>query len=225
MCDGRVAPPLGKKPKSSDPYVLSGIEALHTHDLCTAVQGPRFSSTSGSAHGLLGRTWHNGGLTRRIPQSFIDTVPRERLLELRYRVAWHQYHMMHATTLLRQSLPMPPRTDGIRSNADSRSTPIWYTKLRRRVVSLNPDDTTLRAQVHYKPREGGRSKRGPKRPRSSLDARASYMLQQPYSNNTACALLRLLSSLSPPLQARVHEYVSTPSTPSNLGPRGPPLAR
>ena len=155
----------------------------------------------------------------RIPQSFIDTVPREKLRELRYRVAWHQYHMMHATTLLRQSLPMPPRTDGSRSNADNRSTPVWYTKLRRRVVSLNPDNTTLRAQVHYKPREGGRNKRGPKRPRSS----PSYILQQPYSNSTACTLLRLLSSLSPPLQARVHDYVSSPSTPSNLGPRRPPL--
>ena len=81
----------------------------------------------------------------RILQSFIDIVPRERLRELRYRVAWHQYHMMHATTLLRQSLPMRPRIDGTRSNVDSRSTPIWYTKLRRRVVFLNPDDAMLRA--------------------------------------------------------------------------------
>ena len=64
MCDGRVAPPLGKKPKSSALYVLSGIEAPRTHDLCTAVHGPRFSSASGSAHGVHGRTWHNGGLTR-----------------------------------------------------------------------------------------------------------------------------------------------------------------
>ena len=84
---------------------------------------------------------------------------------------------------------MPPRTDGIRSNADSRSRPVWYTKLRRRVVSLNPDSTTLRAQVHYKPLEGGRNKRGPKRPQSSPDTRASYILQQPYSNSTACTLL------------------------------------
>ena len=91
-------------------------------------------------------------------------------------------------------------------------------------VSLNLDDTTLRAQVNYKPREGGHNKRGPKRPRSSPDARASYILQQPYSNNTACTLLHLLSSLSPPLQARVHNYVSNASTPSNLGPRRPPLA-
>ena len=93
---------------------------------------------------------------------------------------------------------------------------------------MNPDDTTMRVQVHYKPWEGGRNKRGPKRPRSSPDTRASYILQQPYSNNTACTLLRLLSSLSPPLQARVHNYVSNPSnpsTPSNLGPRRPPLAR
>ena len=74
----------------------------------------------------------------RVPQSFIDTVPREKLREVRYRVEWHPYHMMHATTLLRQSLPMPPRTHGIRSNADSRGTPLWYTKLRRPVVYLNP---------------------------------------------------------------------------------------
>ena len=107
---------------------------------------------------------------------------------------------MHATTLLRQSLPMPPRTDGTRSNVDSRSTPIWYTKLRRRVVFLNPDDAMLRAQVHYKPREGGgRNQCGPKRPWSSPDARASHFLQQPHSYNTVCTLLRLLSSLSPPL--------------------------
>ena len=96
----------------------------------------------------------------RIPQSFNDTVPRERLRELRYRVAWHWYDMVHATTLLRQSLPMPPRTDGTRSNFDSRNTPMWYTKLRRRVFFLNPDDAVLRAQVHYKPREGGRNQRG-----------------------------------------------------------------
>ena len=49
MCDGRVAPPLGKKPKSPAPYVLSGTEAPRTHDLCTARHGPRFSSASGSA--------------------------------------------------------------------------------------------------------------------------------------------------------------------------------
>ena len=119
---------------------------------------------------------------------------------------------------------MTPRTDGIRSNADNRSTPIWYTKLRRRVVSLNrryhaAGTGTLQTT-------GGRAQQaGPKRPRSSPDARASYILQQPYSNNTACTLLCLLSSLSPPLQARVHDYVSNPSTPSNLGPGRPPLAR
>ena len=50
-------------------------------------------------------------------------------------------------------------------------------------------------------------------------------MQQPYSNSTACTLIRLLSSLSPPLQATVHDYVSNPSTPSNLGPRRPPLVR
>ena len=57
-------PPLGQNQSPLPPMFLSGIEAPHTHDLCTAVHGPRFSSASGSAHGVLGRTWHNDGLTR-----------------------------------------------------------------------------------------------------------------------------------------------------------------
>ena len=38
-----------------------------------------------------------------------------------------------------------------------------------------------------------------------------------------CALLRLLFSLSPPLQARVHDYVSRPLTSSNPGLHRPPV--
>ena len=39
----------------------------------------------------------------RIPHSFVDTAPPPPplLRDLRYRVAWHRHHMMHATTLLR----------------------------------------------------------------------------------------------------------------------------
>ena len=69
--------------------------------------------------------------------------------------------MMHATTLLRQSLPLPPRSDGTRSNVGSRSTPIWYTKIRRRVVFLNPGDAMVRAQVHYKRGRGGATNAAP----------------------------------------------------------------
>ena len=57
-------PPPGKKPKASAPYALCGIRVLRTHDLCIAVHGPQFSFGNGSARGVLGKTWHSGGLTR-----------------------------------------------------------------------------------------------------------------------------------------------------------------
>ena len=130
----------------------------------------------------------------------------------------------HAVPVFAQPFPRYSVNEGLTDTQFGNVVQI-FCKLRRRVVSLNPDNTMLRAQVHYQPREGGRNKRGLKRPRSSPDTGASYSLQQPYSNSTACMLLRLLSSLSPPLQARVHDYVSNPPTPSNPGPRRPPLVR
>ena len=87
----------------------------------------------------------------RVPQSFIDTVPRDRLHALRFRVAWHQYHMAHAVILLRQSLPMPPRVADGTKHTPSHSPLVRYIALRRRVVELNPSDSTWRSQVHYRP--------------------------------------------------------------------------
>ena len=87
----------------------------------------------------------------RVPQSFIDTVPRDRLHALRYRVAWHQYHMAHAVILLRQSLPMPPgwrKTQsiprlialrcGILPSAGERSSPMQATTLCTRRYTTGP---------------------------------------------------------------------------------------
>ena len=73
--------------------------------------------------------------------------PRKR--DLRYRVAWHQYHMIHATTLLRQSLTMPPPAPGARRTATA-STPVWYMLLRRKAIQQHPTDDTLCTHVNYK---------------------------------------------------------------------------
>ena len=79
-----------------------------------------------------------------IPQSLVDSVPSPQKRDLRYRVAWHQYHMIHATTPPRQSLTMPPTAPG------TASTPIWYMSLRRKAIQQHPTDDTLRTQVSYK---------------------------------------------------------------------------
>ena len=70
--------------------------------------------------------------------------------------------MMHATTLLRQSLPMPPMAPGTRRWATS-STPVWYTSLCRKVVQQHPTEDTLHKQVNYKPKQQAKRKHGPKR--------------------------------------------------------------
>ena len=49
-----------------------------------------------------------------VSQTFVDNIPPPLRKDVRYRVAWHQYHMMHATILFRQSLPMPQMAPGAR---------------------------------------------------------------------------------------------------------------
>ena len=48
----------------------------------------------------------------RIPNTFIDTLPSKAKKNIRYRVAWFQYHMMLGVTALHNTLPMTPRVPG-----------------------------------------------------------------------------------------------------------------
>ena len=145
----------------------------------------------------------------RVPQSFIVAVPCNRLHALRYRVAWHQYHMAHAVILLRQSLPMPPREVEPAKHTPSHGTPVWYSALRRRTVQPNPTDSALRSQVHYRPPVQKKKPPGRRRPARLPDERADWLLLQPYSESNACALLRLVSTVTPPVQAKVQQYLMT----------------
>ena len=47
----------------------------------------------------------------RIPSTLIEHVPAEEKHHLRWRVAWHQYHMLLGVTHLRRELPMLPRVE------------------------------------------------------------------------------------------------------------------
>ena len=79
---------------------------------------------------------------RRVPQSLLIVSPSLKR-DLRYWVAWHQCHMMHTTTLLRQSLPMSLVAPGARRAAAS-SMPVWYASLHRKLVQHYPTKDTLR---------------------------------------------------------------------------------
>ena len=66
----------------------------------------------------------------RIPQSFVDGLPRTLRPALRERVAYHQYHLLLSVTSLRGELPMPPRcTD---SSVPTASISAWFGSLHRR---------------------------------------------------------------------------------------------
>ena len=89
----------------------------------------------------------------RIPQSLWDRIPRTMRVDLRERVAWHQYHALHGVCQLRGQLTMPPRDPQV-PPTPSTAVPAWYTKLRSRAVRPNPTDSILRNQVGYTgPRE------------------------------------------------------------------------
>ena len=89
----------------------------------------------------------------RISQYFIDYIPAERMSQMRFRVAWHQYHMLIRITQLRQYLTMPPRTaaEGMEPLGE-RETP-WFSKVKARRVTPNPTGKNLWEQCLDKTQE------------------------------------------------------------------------
>ena len=94
----------------------------------------------------------------RIPRSLWDHIPRALRVDLRERVAWHQYHALHGVCQLRGQLTMPPPPPDPHDHApvtrgrmraqyplphgpDPQVPPMlsatvlaWYTKLRPRAI-------------------------------------------------------------------------------------------
>ena len=130
--------------------------------------------------------------------------------------------MAHAVILLRQSLRMPPREVERAKHTPSHSTPMWYTALRRWAVQPNPSDSTLRSQVHYRPPMPKKKPPGRRRPARPPDERVYWLLLPPYSESNACALLRLISAVKPPVQDKVQRYLATRMATAAHPPPPPP---
>ena len=130
----------------------------------------------------------------RIPESLIRSVPPGRMHELRYRVAWHQYHALLAVTSLRGTLTMPPRDNP--STAASRSVSAWFGAIRHRRVAPNPTDRNLREQVCYKPPQG---KKVPGAPltASCMLRRVRALLRKAPTSRTLSKAVCLLGSIPP----------------------------
>jgi hypothetical protein len=83
----------------------------------------------------------------RVPTSLIEAIPTDLRSQLRERVAWHQYHMLLNTTVLRGILQMPPRDVLGNENSMQPLVPPWFRKLQPKVVTPNPTPSRLHAQV------------------------------------------------------------------------------
>ena len=82
---------------------------------------------------------------RVIAQFLIDHITAECMLQMRYQVVWHQYHMLIGVA---QLLTMQPRAiaEGMEP-LEERETP-WYPKPRQ--VTPNPTIKNIREQCCYK---------------------------------------------------------------------------
>ena len=70
------------------------------------------------------------------------------MAQIRYRVAWFQYHILLGVTALRGTLPMPPRAPGQPTVASTSISP-WYGKLRGWTIQPNPTEKNLSEQVRF----------------------------------------------------------------------------
>ena len=73
----------------------------------------------------------------RIPRSIWDHIPRALPVDLRERVAWHQYHALQGVCQVCRQFTMPPRNPQV-PPTPSTTAPAWYTKLRPRAVMAKP---------------------------------------------------------------------------------------
>ena len=136
----------------------------------------------------------------------MDSVPSPQKMDLRYTVAWHQYRMIHTTTLLRQSFAMPG-TASAAQRVDTAFTPIWYMSLRRKAIQQHPTDDTVRTQVNYKPKRWDQHAPGPKRKGQSPTLKSNKLAQRPITIDTANRHLRVLCHLPPQERRQLRERI------------------
>jgi hypothetical protein len=138
---GKMCPPPGKRQPACAPCVT---RAMAVQPNCGSSNVPPGNLPSGKPGSVTGdwteyaTSWYDQAthndlvhISRlRIPQSFVDGLPRTLRPALRERVAYHQYHLLLSVTSLRGELPMPPRcTD---SSVPTASISAWFGSLHRR---------------------------------------------------------------------------------------------
>ena len=146
----------------------------------------------------------------RIPQSFVNGLPRTLRPALRDRVAYHQYHLLLSVTSLHGELPMPPRcTD---SSVPTASISAWFGSLRCRKNQPNPTPKNLWEQVHFSPATSGSDPDTPTpkpAPTLLVTRRIKKLLTQtPTSQNRSKAVRYLTQHPGTPYTADLKAFAS-----------------
>ena len=129
----------------------------------------------------------------RIPSTLIDHIPAEEKHHLRWRVAWHHYHMLLGVTNLRRELSMPPRNETDDPPLTSTAETPWFSKLKARRVTPNPTTKNLKEQCQYKVQKKKR-KTAQTTPAHTHQQQARALLARPLTHATKVETIKVLTS-------------------------------
>ena len=132
----------------------------------------------------------------RIPSTLIDHIPAEEKHHLRWRVAWHQYHMLLGVTNLRRELSMPPRNETDNPPPTHATETPWFSKLKARRVTPNPTTKNLKEQykVQYKVQRK-KHKTAQTAPTHTHQQKAQALLARPLTHATKVETIKVLTSM------------------------------
>ena len=143
------------------------------------------------------------------------------MAQIRYRVAWFQYHILLGVTALRGTLSMPPRAPGQPTVASTSISP-WYGKLRSRTVQPNPTEKNLSEQVRFcQPKRKRRPVRTP--PTRCLEKPVAELLQEPLTTARKSRILRLAHTCNSAIKQQLLDLLQGAHPPTPTPPPRPVL--
>jgi hypothetical protein len=130
----------------------------------------------------------------RIPSTLIEHIPAEEKHHLRWRVAWHQYHMLLGVTHLRHELTMPPRVEADDPSPTQVIETPWFSKLKARRVTPNPTTKNLKEQCQYKVLKK-KHKAATAAPAHTHQQKAQALLAKPLTHATKVEAIKVLTNM------------------------------
>ena len=151
----------------------------------------------------------------RIPSSFVATIPLQAMAQIRYRVAWFQYHILLGVTALQARAPGQP-------TVASTSISPWYGKLRSRTVQPNPTEKNLSEQVRFCQLK--RKRRPVRTPLTRCpEKQVAELLQEPLTTARKSRILLLAHTCNTTIKQQLLDLLQGADPPSLYAPPPRPV--